>query len=173
VDDQGFDFQRVPAQKREPKRFEPPPWERAAFEELRKASEGAQAATTQAVSSPEREQTPAREDTDGEFVQREERGGESGPSEAEIIELLAGLAEEEPDARAPAMVVTVGSAAILAPIGLVLVLWGMAAMVKAGAATSGAGIARTGAVILLLFGAGFIGAAFWLVYRLMKQRGVL
>lgn len=182
MDDQGFDFQS--AERREPRQFEPPPWERDAFDDLQRQraespvtrgpepTETGPAEEPAVVSVPETAGAEETTATTAEQAPAAKRAGE-GPSEAEIIEYLAGLAEEEPDPRGPATVVTIASAIVLMPIGIVLVVWGVAALVKAEAAYANAGIARTGAATMVLFGAGFVAAAFWLIYRLMKQRGVL
>ncbi len=170
MDDQGFDFRRAP-ERRERKPFEPPPWERDAFEQLERRREP-EASAEQSVT--ERAEQAAGEPA-GSDVRTAGTGSDAKKnlSEAEVLELLAGLAAEEPDAHAPATQVTVGASIVLLPIGVMMMFWGMAALARAASAQAGAGIARTGAVTLLVFGAGFIAAAFWLIYRLMKQRGVL
>ncbi len=167
MDDQGFDF-RKPTERREPKRFEPPPWEREAFERLGRAKDE-EPPVSEGGAAP----GAGGPDGDRPAATVESGAGRRQLSEAEVLELLAGLAAEEPDARAPATQVTLGASIVLLPIGVLLVFWGMAALARAGVAASGAGIARTGAVTLLVFGAGFIGSTVWLLYRLMKQRGVL
>lgn len=192
MDDQGFDFHKVP-ERRERKQFEPPPWERDAFEELQRQREAEQPVPQPAQPEPEpvaappaavppvaatpvqearQPQTEAVRPPDAAEAPPQE-ASKQGPSEAEVLELLAGLAAEEPDATAPAMQVTVGASIVLLPIGAMMLFWGMAALARAASAQAGAGVARTGAVVLIMFGAGFVAAAFWLIYRLMKQRGVL
>lgn len=176
--DQGFDFRGAP-ERRPPKQFEPPPWERDAFEELqrqRAAEEVAEAAheleaELEAPGEPEPSASEAVVEPEPMAPQGEQE--RKGPSEAEVIELLSDLAREEPDPRAPAMKVTIGASLFLMPLGIMLVAWGVVAFVKANAAFANAGVARTGAATMMFFGAGFIASAFWLIYRLMKQRGVL
>lgn len=169
MDDQGFDFRRGP-ERREPKRFEPPPWERGAFpgeaqepvplvEEPDQGAKHVLSAEVEAPQEPPREQSGPEERT--------------GPSEAEMIELLAGLAQEEPGVGGAITNATLAAVIGLTAFGMVLLVWGMAAFVRAGVAGDGAGLARTGAATMGLFGAGFIASAMWLLYRLMKQRGVL
>jgi len=177
VDDQGFDF-RKPPERREPKPFEPPPWEREAFEALKAErpgprDEAAAGPPTEVTAEPELEQESASIDSETEAVSSGEPVEKGGINEAEVIELLSGLAAEEPDATAPVVHVTTGAAILLGALGTLLLLWGMAAVVRAGQAEVGVGIARTGAVTMAVFGAGFLGSAVWLVYRLLKQRGVL
>lgn len=150
--------------RRQPRRFEPPPWELEAFERLhaqRKAPTGAAAGDTSPDERPPtRPLVPAR--ASGDTL-----------DEADVLEMLARLSEQEPDPRGPATVVTIASTAVLLPIGVAVLVWGVVAFVKAGHAVANVGVARTGALTMILFGAGFVAAAFWLVYRLLKQRGVL
>lgn len=164
MDDQGFDF-RKNTERREPKRFEPPPWERDVFPT--EAPERVDEEPPAEVSAgPERAEKPEPE------VEKKDPTAKA-PSDAEIIELLAGLAQEEPDTSRVITNATLASVIGLTAFGMVLLVWGMAAFVRAGAAAAGAGLARTGAATMGIFGAGFIASAMWLLYRLMKQRGVL
>ena len=163
MDDQGFDFRKRP-ERREPKRFEPPPWEQpepAAAPEVRAVQEERAVEEVPEPAAPV-EKGPAKQSE-----------AASGPTEAELIELLAGLAQEEPDTSRVITNATLASVIGLTAFGMVLLVWGMAAFVRAGAAEAGAGLARTGAATMGVFGAGFIASAMWLLYRLMKQRGVL
>lgn len=175
MDDQGFDFRKA-AERREPKKFEPPPWERGLFPEQEKEQEPEpvpEAVTipeVKKVVEPEPQQAP---DPEHEKENGQEESSAQGPSEAMVIELLAGLAEEEPDTRTPLANVTIGASIVMAALGMMLLVWGMAAAVRSGVAEQGAGVARFGAVTLGLFGAGFLASAVWMVYRLLKQRGVL
>lgn len=163
MDDQGFDFRKNP-ERREPKRFEPPPWEHEVFPA---------AAPERADEEPPAELNTARERVEPEPKAEKPDPTAKAPSEAEIIELLAGLAQEEPDTSRVITNATLASVIGLTAFGMVLLVWGMAAFVRAGAAEAGAGLARTGAATMGIFGAGFIASAMWLLYRLMKQRGVL
>ncbi|MDZ4168397.1 MAG: hypothetical protein U1E26_01910 [Coriobacteriia bacterium] len=175
MDDQGFDF-RKESDRREPKRFEPPPWERDAFEELqlRRAVEPDQAPEAAgAAGAPEAAEVVVVVEPTASSPEPEAPATRSGPSDAEVTELLAGLAAQEPDVAAPAVQVTIGASIVLLPIGVMMLFWGMAALAKAASAQAGAGVARTGAAVLIVFGAGFVGSAFWLIYRLLKQRGDL
>ncbi len=165
-DENGFDFRR-PGERREPKRFEPPPWERDAFEEIgqRKAEPeaGAErapvgappAAVKPEVSAPRITVAPSR--------------GE-GVDEATLIELLAGLAAEEPPAKRTFFGVAMGSALLLVALGSVLLIWAIAALMSAGRTGLTGTYAGAG---LGLFGVGFIAGGVWLGYQALKRRGVL
>lgn len=217
MDDQGFDFQKPP-ERREKGRFEIPPWEQEAFEELRRrqgeqpqeaqaepgqAGEGSGARGAASASTAGQQAAAAAEAggsaTGGESVTAPgvaasgepagaalERAGavepkqaaKPGPSEAQVTSLLAGLASQEPDMKKDVGRVWLGTAIVLLPLGVVLMVWGMGGFVKARVAMQTYGQA-TGAQMqlaagtMLLFGAGFIVGAVWLVYRYLRQRGVI
>lgn len=173
MSDGGFDFRKVPEHKT-PKPFEPPPWEKEAFDELKRKRE-------QEVPAPAVAQAPV------EPVQVEEgplapateprrtagsAAGERRPQldEKQVIEMLAGLAEEEPDLAKTTRRVAFVTAIVLGALGMVLMVWGMAAIVG----LRGKGpIGFAGGAILEMFGIGFLGAAVWLVYRTLKRQGVI
>ncbi len=90
-----------------------------------------------------------------------------------MLELLSRLSAEEPDARAPVTQVTIGASIVLIPLGAVVLLWGVVAFFRVASGVPGAAMARTGAATMIVFGMGFVAAGFWLIYRLMKQRGVV
>ncbi len=157
MDDQGFDFRTI-LEPREPKRFVPPPWETDSYPKK----------VSPAQEVPPEEAEPQRSEAAPANPPRDK-----APSEAEMIELLADLAGEEPKDERALMNVTLAAALALSALGMVLMVWGVAAFVRAGAAEQGAGVARAGAATMWIFGAGFLASAIWLLYRLMKQRGVL
>lgn len=209
MDDQGFDFQKAP-ERREKGRFEIPPWEREAFEDLQRKLDEGQAqqqvseaaevleseigetpeptgpgapALTQAASAAPVRQAPSPAPGVGAPVQAEAgakrpvepvAGAKEGPSEAEMSALLARLASEEPRADSQAGTAAVVAAAVVFPIGAALMIWGVGGLVKASAAqlppTSAISLA---AGVMIVFGAGFVVCAAWLLYRFMRQRGVI
>ena len=102
MDDQGFDFRKSP-ERREPKRFEPPPWERDAFpvkppgEDSEERPAGEAGEEPELVSAPEAyaaSEGPAVEAPGETDSSSEQSDVANAPSEAEMIELLAGLAQE-------------------------------------------------------------------------------
>jgi len=185
VSDNGFDF-RPPPSRREPKRFEPPPWEADAFEELqrKKTEEKADEDLTSAIGELAGEQEPGLEaqvpqvgpaadaipEAAAEPDEPAAKAGSGGVDDKTVLELLARLAEEEPPASQDYWKVAIGSALLMGALGLVLVIWGMAALV--GSRTTGA-VGSFGGTVLLLFGGLSIAAALWLVVRTLRQRGVL
>ncbi len=175
--DDGFDFHRP--QRRESKRFEPPPWEQEAFEELQKkrADDSAEPSVEQPAPAPEPVEVVQREEVVAPVAAQppvEKKAQETAPAkvvpDAKVLEMLALLAEEEPRETGTLWKVAIAAALMLFCLGVVMVIWGMAAIV--GSKSSGA-TGVTGGSILLMFGAGFIGAAAWLVVRTLRQRGVL
>lgn len=145
---------------------------------MRRAREAEAADTAEAAGPPAPEQEQPEQEP-------QEPGGEpggepapqgpdpQGPSEAEMLELLSRLSAEEPDARAPVTQVTIGASIVLIPLGAVVLLWGVVAFFRVASGVPGAAMARTGAATMIVFGMGFVAAGFWLIYRLMKQRGVV
>ncbi len=163
-------FNIPPSERREPKRFEPPPWERDAFLERERQQ-------AQESEAPVADQPAAPEAAPAEAPSEPEPGppmvAEKKPAvieEARMIELMAGLAAEEPKAGAGLWRFAIGVALFLAALGGVLVIWGVAAIV--GSSRTGA-VGATGGSVILLFGGGFIAAAVWLTLRTLRQRGVL
>jgi hypothetical protein len=179
VDEQGFDFKR-PAGRREPKRFEPPPWEKDAFDELqkRKSEEEAKAAEIAAVLEQASEPEPAAGRVDeAEPDAPEVRGAEPEEGlkggqldERQVLELMAGLAAEEPPVARGIHKVAIATGMGLMALGAVLLIWGMAALV--GSRQTGS-LGQVGGLGLGFFGAFFMGMGLWLIYRTLKQRGVL
>lgn len=188
--DDGFDFHTP--ERREAKQFEPPPWEREAFEELERkradqevgqrppVDQAAAGATQAPPDAPEREveRGPVSEAAVGQGVaagRAAQPGSEDAPvgptlDEARVTEMLAGLSAEEPRSAEGLWRAAIGSAIVLGAIGVVLVVWAIAAIVSA--RRSGA-VGLTGGLILLFFGAGFVAGALWLTVRTLRQQGVL
>jgi len=199
VGDDGFNFQGP--QRREAKRFEPPPWEKEAFDELqRKRAEEEQAAELLRAHEATRQETheveppppsveaegaepvppsggaveppgdtPEGKVTDVQLVQPAGTA-KAAADDPRVVEMLAGLAVEEPPVHKGFWKVAIASAIVLGAIGGVLIIWAMAAFV--GAQKSGA-TGVIGGGVLLVFGAGFVFGALWLAVRTLRQRGVL
>lgn len=183
MSDQGFDFRKSP-ERRESKQFIVPPWEQDAFEELqrKKQEEGSAEDLTEAIAELA-EPTDAVVPLDAVAPQvaaqvvRVDAGkggaAKTGPSEAEVVELLANLAAAEPSVEKEMGLIRLVTALMLGPVGMVLLIWGMAGFVKASAAGPGLFAVKLAAGTMIVFGAGFIVGATWLVYRYLRQRGVV
>lgn len=186
------EFRVPPANRREARRFEPPPWEADAFKELelKRAVEGAQddpeieAAVAAAVNEVPDEQPvvpPVRVVPEDEpaaaqqaaapapaAVPAGEAARKAELDEEHFASLMARLRDEEPSA-ANYWIAWVVVGFLMMVLGAVMLIWAMAAYMKPDAGQVG----TTGGSILLLFGAGFIGGGAWFIYRGLKKRGVL
>jgi membrane-bound ClpP family serine protease len=182
VSDQGFDFQ-TPPPRRQPRQFEPPPWEKDQFEALareraeqeRAKREAAFAAAAAAAEQEAREKEASGSEPD--VVEPDGRG--SAPEEGLVarvelderqVELMMmGLREEEPPALQAMWLVNLIAGSLVGLVGLALGAWGLAALLNA--KLGGAG--KLGGMVMVVFGLAFIGIGGWLVYRALRQRGVL
>ena len=175
--DQDFNFN--PAPRREAKKtFEPPPWEKAQFEELARRKEAERVAADQAAAEVVLTQAAAQQAvgeetvaaapaTDPTPVVRESGEDKEDPR---IEAMLIDLKSEEPPFGPGIWRVSIVAGAILAAIGAVFVVWGIAAL----AATRRVGAtASLGGMILGIFGLMFFSVGAWIVFRTLRQRGVL
>lgn len=174
------DFRVPPAQRKEPQRFEPPPWEKEAFERL--AAEAGQKTDEPPEEQPSSKDVPSGEPpaagTDYEppvsaasqGPKQETRDGQVGElDERQTLLLLSQLKAEEPQANESYWRVSVAVGAVIGTLGAVLVVWAMAAYVAPG----GGAVGSFGGTVLMLFGVGFIGGGAWFIYKGLRQRGVL
>jgi hypothetical protein len=192
VADQDFNF-RPPVERRKPKQFEPPPWEREAFDELsraktaqQEAAEAAEAAAAEelaaesaVVAPPASAEPPARIETErpAAISSPETPAEASAPakgavSEAELTEMMAGLRAEEPTSTRTYSRVAIALSVFTGLVGIVMLVWAMAMLVSSNARGAG----RVGIVsgsIVAVFGALFIGLSMWVAVRTLRQRGVL
>jgi hypothetical protein len=188
VDDQGFEF-RPPPSRREPQAFEPPPWEKEAFQELERRRAPEEAAGEDGEEGPIGSEVPQDEseseaadeasvDKDSEARRTAAVDEAARPSGSEgagvphsvVLEMMAGLAAEEPRATEAYSNVALATGLFLGALGGVLVVWSIAALV--GSRTTG-WIGQVTGAGLGLFGVFFFGMGVWLLYRTLKQRGVL
>lgn len=142
--------------RREPRRFEPPPWEREQFERLERERAGGAAPAPPEPEAPTLPEPAAREP---------EPAGLPG-----VDEMLLALKAEEPPAVEAAWKLGLVVAVLVGTIGIMLVIWGMVALARS-AASGPAGI--MGATIMSVMGGLFVGLATWMGARSLKQRGVL
>ena len=190
VGDHGFNFSQPP--RRERKTFEPPPWEHEQYDELaRKAGQTEPPSAEDQAAEGAREESSktripshvatsdasegaadaARDTAAGGMVAVHETGTTSKTlDDKKVAAMLIDLQVEEPPAMREVWKVAMVAATLVGVIGAVLVMWGVAALVTAKRTGQ---IGLFGGVVLLLFGAGFIGAALWLAERTLRQRGVL
>lgn len=170
MSDQGFDFQQEPP-RREPRRFEPPPWEKELFEQQERERAELERQEREAVAETVTEEKPP---TTSETVSAAQPGSpEQSPPKGQLdqkqVELMfVELRAEEPDPLARVWVVNAAAGAVLALIGLSVVAWGATALSKHLGTTG-----TLGGMVMVVFGLAFVGIGGWLVFKGLRQRGVL
>ena len=177
MSDQGFDFQPPPRHRA--RRFEPPPWEREAFERFSQQEAERQAAIAEAqrqesdVDGAEASEpgpsTPAGPEAASAPADTVTEAPRAKLDEKQVAEMMVELKADEPPALPHAWLVSAASGAVVVLIGLIVAVWGTAALARG---RTGAIAAAAGAV-LLLFGIGFSAVGGWMVFKALRQRGVL
>jgi hypothetical protein len=154
-------------QRREPRQFEPPPWEREQFERLERER-------AREAPAPVAEPGPPQAVPEAEPPAVTPTAPAASPAEAPEIAgvdaMLLALKAEEPEAVADVWKYGLVAAAFVGTVGLMLVIWGMVALARS-AGGGPAGI--MGATIMSVMGGLFVGLAAWMGARSLKQRGVL
>ena len=90
------------------------------------------------------------------------------PVDDKQVELMMlELKAEEPPALEGAWKVAATAGAVVALVGIVIGIWGAAAIARLGQA------GLLGGIVLVTFGLAFVGIGGWLVYGALRQRGVL
>ena len=165
--------------RKEPPKFEPPPWEREQFDAMaeRRAAEEARAAAEKAeaekrMRAEQEAATEAEAEAEKQLprVAEETESSEGASDEAlsEVDQMMAVLQVEEPPAARSLWKAGVAAGAFMVVIGAVFMVWGIVAF----QATRGAGaVGQLGAGILVFFGVGFIAIAAWTIQRSLRQRG--
>ncbi|HET6350639.1 MAG TPA: hypothetical protein VFG89_00715 [Coriobacteriia bacterium] len=191
MDQGGFDF-RKPSDRREARRFEPPPWEQEAFEALKLKREEAEAREAEQLAEavkaaehavqpvpvapaqqPVPVQMPAQDAVEDAtrpqavVAPMDEPPKKAEVDEARMIEMMAGLAVETPRSRSMAMSVTLGVGGFLTLLGVGLSVWGVMQTAKA------EGPGRTLSMMLVVMGLAYAAVGVSLGYRALKERGVL
>ena len=178
MSDQGFSF-GPPPERREPRKFEPPPWERDRFEELaqKKAPEvspetqvnEAQAAAPPAESGgAEAAAAGATRPAEAPAAPAPKKAGEL--DEKHVAAMLIDLKTEEPRFLSRGWVFQLAAAGVVGVIGSAMLIWGIVAMSLTGKAGT---MGMLGGVVLDGFGAAFVAVGVWLAFRTLRQRGVL
>ncbi|PKQ29859.1 MAG: hypothetical protein CVT60_03200 [Actinobacteria bacterium HGW-Actinobacteria-10] len=173
-------------ERREGRAFEPPPWERAQFEELARAKEAQQEVddldqalqdlghlapvqTSGSAPGPLQQVAPDEEQS-RETLTAREGNGEVPLDDARVIEMLARLSAEEPRPIDELWRIGLIGAVVTGAVGIMMIVFGVVGLAK----TIKAGpMGVFSASILLMFGAGFCALAAWTAVRTLKQRGVL
>jgi hypothetical protein len=180
------DLRFPPLKRREPAKFEPPPWERDQFDELAKTrlepgpAEGAKieqpVATAQTATVAEQVAEAVMESARSSSEEPGSKGeGTSADAPKEIDQkhlevMMMGLRAEEPRPEEAYWKVVTIAGVLCSLIGLAITVWAIVAF-----ATLGKSGARgmTLASVLMLFGLGFAGGGIWVVAKTLRQQGVL
>jgi hypothetical protein len=174
-----------PGQRRDKPSFEPPPWEREQFDELAKRRQaedpieqkdeerGAEgtAAGPDALKGgpvPDATQEAGTEAPEPGAAADEPAGSELDPKQVEV--LMMGLRAEEPRLEGTYSKITMVVGALSAFIGLVLMTWGLMGMATPKRAGAGP-LFLVG--VPLIFGLGFIAGGVWVMFKSLRQQGVL
>jgi hypothetical protein len=89
--------------------------------------------------------------------------------EKQVALMMLELRAEEPVTLQGAWAVNLGAGGIVGLVGLVIMVWGIVALVNRKLGTTG----TLGGMVLVAFGVGFVAIGGWLIYRALRQRGVL
>jgi hypothetical protein len=157
-------------QRREPRRFEPPPWEREQFERLERERSRDVPVAKPEVDPPAAPETEAPRAVEPEPESEPVARRAEPPEVPGVDEMLLALKAEEPPAVESAWKFGLIASVLVGTIGLMLVIWGMVALARS-AGSGPAGI--MGATIMSVMGGLFVGLAAWMGARSLKQRGVL
>lgn len=175
--------------RREAKKFEPPPWERDSFDELarQRADEAAEEDLARAINEltgaeseaagdaqPEGRADAVPEEQVGpaESVEaNEEKTGTAGEiDQAQLTEMLANLSIEEPSSVRDVYRLGVLGALASIAVGVMLLVWGVVAFIRS--TRDG----QANAIETSVFGSAgmaFIGIGAWIVVRTRNLRGDL
>lgn len=148
-------------QRRQPKQFQPPPWEIA--NEVAEKSFSAERETESLTET--REVVAVGESSSADPPAKKEKASLEDPR---FVELFAQLSVEEAVPNRQLWKAGVLSGLVLGSVGMMMLVWGVVATAR----TAQAGVAgMTGGAILVGFGMSFIGFSVWVIIRSLKQRG--
>ncbi len=178
------DIHFPPGQRRDKPTFEPPPWEQDRFEELARQKREAELAAAQAEPNAPAVETEAAAvplaplvselvevvyaEADEERAAGEGEKPELDPKHVEV--LMMGLRSEEPRPEEAYWKISMAAGITSALIGLVVTTWGVVAFATPKQGGAGSLLLVT---MLLFFGLGFMAGGVWVVFRSLRQRGVL
>lgn len=157
----GDEFNFGKTERREPRRFEPPPWE---------IEEGAIQAEVATSESPVTAAADEELEADTAEESAEEASEAGGQPEAEDLEaMIAELKTTEEADSERVYRISLVMAAIVTVIGLATAISGMVAAFRMGSSPSAAVLA----LVVLGTGLGFSAIGLRLMYKTLRQRGAL
>jgi len=150
------------SQRRQPRHFQPPPWEEAPQTSETKHSGADQDASSKSMAT----EAPTEDKKIlADVLSAKEKVAVEEPR---LAELFARFSAEEASPNQQLWRAGVLSALLLGSIGTMMLVWGAVATAR----TAQAGVAgMTGGAILVGFGMSFIGFSVWAIIRSLKQRG--
>jgi TRAP-type mannitol/chloroaromatic compound transport system permease large subunit len=163
--------------RKQPRGFKPPPWEREQFEELARLRAVAEAEAAAAPASAGAQGIPAEEapaeaaaqaaPTEAAKPTEDRREEDERIAEAMLLELSG----QEGLTLAPLRQAGKVAAVLIGGAGLVVVVLGVSMGVVASGAEAGAGAGTAGAVTIALFGLLSLGMAAWMWMRANRSQG--
>ena len=145
----------TPGHKREPRRYESPPWEHAGSGEPKRR---------------DAEEPPVPETPELESEQPESKSATEGPGEARMDAMIIELSvEERVDSTGSTFVLGMSVAVFVAFLGVVLSGYAVVAFARTYAAGP---LALAGSVVVGTVGFMLLGSAVWLGVRTYDKRGV-
>jgi hypothetical protein len=180
------DIHFPPGQRRDKPKFEPPPWERDQFEELAKRKQEIEPESPQASDGvppfeeprekvnpdapPSVEQTVVVTNDEGEPETATQVAEKPGLDPKRMELLMLELRSEEPQLQGTYWKISAASGALSALIGIVVTMWGLVSLVTVRRGSTAPGFM---AAVLVVFGIGFIAIGVWVIFRTLRQQGVL
>jgi hypothetical protein len=155
---------------REPRVFEPPPWEQERFEASRSQDpDGGSQATVAAEPTPSDEETETSQATAGAKPARTDESRSAPPDPADLDLMMMRLEAQEPDAAEPVRKAGTVAAWLVVLVGVGLLLAAGIAAVRGLMTIGGFGVA--GVTMLAVLGLAVAGAGGWILMQTYRQRG--
>ena len=174
MSDQGFDFSPPPP-RRECKKFEPPPWEAHRIDGPPRRQNGQEGVSLEPVGTQEEQaavKIPENRTTMDPNASYTPRPQGSTLDEDNLTAMLFELKAEDPTAGRGFNRIGLAAGLFLLALGVLFVIWGTVMIAIAFRAGQGAVGVLIGSMVLVV-GTGITGTGAWLVFRTLRQQGVL
>ena len=154
---------------RTPRQFEPPPWERDQFEELRRRRESERPAPGAGADVAPEQGVAAIQPAESAAPAASCAGDETEVLPAEVEVMMMELEAQEPDAVAPFRKAGMILAVIVGIVGIATVVAGVVGLVMQGG--RGGAMGALAASIVIAFGLLLVAGGGWLTVLALRQRG--
>lgn len=162
---------QTPEDKRAPRPFEPPPWEREQFEGLARGQGGEDPPAPPEPDAPQEATAASQPASTEERSEGAKAAGDNGvesPSEAQMDAMVIGLGAEEGPSSRSFFGCGVAASIVSAFTGTVVLVYSVVVYVR----TSSAGaLAVVGPMALAMTGLAILGSSLWLAVRTYNRRG--